>query len=288
MISIHALRVEGDLKRVARLYRLNDFYPRPPGGGRHSALQPQCTFMVFLSTPSGWRATTFCAVFFWYPEFLSTPSGWRATPLRYASTAEAPDFYPRPPGGGRPTRSDVCVVHGVDFYPRPPGGGRRPYRFLAWLCRYFYPRPPGGGRRFARFTLHSPFLFLSTPSGWRATAGALYATVPATISIHALRVEGDWTTTSAGWVRTQFLSTPSGWRATGAPLPRYPHKPDFYPRPPGGGRPGDAISVVKARQFLSTPSGWRATRAFIAQSSRIADFYPRPPGGGRRKSSFLI
>ena len=34
-ISIHALRVEGDPRSQARSGLLRDFYPRPPGGGRH-------------------------------------------------------------------------------------------------------------------------------------------------------------------------------------------------------------------------------------------------------------
>ena len=36
----------------------------------------------------------------------------------------------------------------------------------------------------------------------------------------------------------------------------------FYPRPPRGGRPGCAASVVETTVFLSTPSARRATPAF--------------------------
>ena len=43
-ISIHALRVEGDLKVQQVLNKLLHFYPRPPGGGRH---------LSFVDTPSG-------------------------------------------------------------------------------------------------------------------------------------------------------------------------------------------------------------------------------------------
>ena len=35
-ISIHALRVEGDERRFLHSARYADFYPRPPGGGRLS------------------------------------------------------------------------------------------------------------------------------------------------------------------------------------------------------------------------------------------------------------
>ena len=80
-ISIHALRVEGDLglrfhaelrvaflstpsgwratfKRVGYFSGSRHFYPRPPGGGRpcHNKMHPEKA--KFLSTPSGWRATS--------------------------------------------------------------------------------------------------------------------------------------------------------------------------------------------------------------------------------------
>ena len=82
MISIHALRVEGDqrLKIVLDL-RSTHFYPRPPGGGRLNGIAyKDDAQIVFLSTPSGWRATELpldklCLAV----VFLSTPSGWRAT-----------------------------------------------------------------------------------------------------------------------------------------------------------------------------------------------------------------
>ena len=34
-ISIHALRVEGDLETCRSSFKISNFYPRPPGGGRH-------------------------------------------------------------------------------------------------------------------------------------------------------------------------------------------------------------------------------------------------------------
>ena len=79
MISIHALRVEGDLDMIAEnMYRYS-----------------------FLSTPSGWRATKVDYEHSDLRKFLSTPSGWRATIQFF--TVDQPDFnfYPRPPGGGR-------------------------------------------------------------------------------------------------------------------------------------------------------------------------------------------
>ena len=59
-----------------------------------------------------------------------------------------------------------------------------------------------------------PVLFLSTPSGWRATVYSMTDFPPEAISIHALRVEGDRWAFRAYFPRRLFLSTPSGWRAT--------------------------------------------------------------------------
>ena len=103
VISIHALRVEGDIKALIM----------SPSPG------------PFLSTPSGWRATS--------------PRQGAQTPTRY-------------------------------FYPRPPGGGR-----LRLLNRQAHLEA-----------------FLSTPSGWRATCPCFrVGHNQLSISIHALRVEGD-------------------------------------------------------------------------------------------------
>ena len=41
----------------------------------------------------------------------------------WKGTSERPNFYPRPPRGGRPMLDKI--YHAVeDFYPRPPRGGR--------------------------------------------------------------------------------------------------------------------------------------------------------------------
>ena len=57
-------------------------------------------------------------------------------------------------------------------------------------------------------------LFLSTPSGWRATKTVKQLFIHSVISIHALRVEGDPALQNEFLSALVFLSTPSGWRAT--------------------------------------------------------------------------
>ena len=123
------------------------------------------------------------------------------------------------------------------------------------------------------------------------------------ISIHALREEGDARSEFRLCITLRFLSTPSARRAT-VPLMVFqtPHT-DFYPRPPRGGRQEPMKASVRHRLFLSTPSARRATGADegIRQAQAISihalreegdrrsmtspgiplNFYPRPPRGGR-------
>ena len=58
MISIHALREEGDGLVADIGDVLGHFYPRPPRGGRLGWALPNPSTRLFLSTPSARRATT--------------------------------------------------------------------------------------------------------------------------------------------------------------------------------------------------------------------------------------
>ena len=147
-------------------------------------------------------------------KFLSTPSGWRATLKLVPMSATERDFYPRPPGGGRPCGA-LCVTNLVYFYPRPPGGGRL-YTCPLLMCNHVISihalRVEGDNLSLKQTKVSQ--LFLSTPSGWRATRAAAGLVGCALISIHALRVEGDHLKQSCCAAALK----------------------NFYPRPPGGGR----------------------------------------------------
>ena len=169
------------------------------------------------------------------------------------------DFYPRPPRGGRPSTSPRRQP--VYIFLSTPSAGRAttPTATSACPTADFYPRPPRGGRQ---------------------RAAGLHC-LPETISIHALRGEGDRKLYADRDALKKFLSTPSAGRATAWPVPRalffrisihalrgegdkgcgqrqiFPA--NFYPRPPRGGR-------LKTGGNL-----WK--QAFY--------FYPRPPRGGR-------
>ena len=101
-ISIHALREEGDRCARLALWMADNFYPRPPRGGRHTA-----------SAMSQQRR-----------RFLSTPSARRATVLLQRARTETPISIHalREEGDAVGARCPAALQH---FYPRPPRGGRR-------------------------------------------------------------------------------------------------------------------------------------------------------------------
>ena len=152
-------------------------------------------------------------------------------------------------------------------------------------ANYFYPHPPRGGRHKTTVPCLGRVIFLSTPSARRATDRQKHSSRTFTISIHALREEGDGMCWGFPRRRPKFLSTPSARRATISGAEHRAHGTDFYPRPPRGGRPASVLPWVHASRFLSTPSARRATRAVIETAQALKNFYPRPPRGGRRRPS---
>ena len=85
VISIHALREEGDYAIAAPKGQVQNFYPRPPRGGRQTASAGAEEAVLFLSTPSARRATRTMYRMQTTQAFLSTPSARRATPRASSS-----------------------------------------------------------------------------------------------------------------------------------------------------------------------------------------------------------
>ena len=169
-ISIHALREEGDPSSIKRVQVRYNFYPRPPRGGR--PIPPQATGGILI--------------------FLSTPSAWRATRASSTATSTCSYFYPRPPRGGRP-------------FIKLPEGETLP-EFLSTPSARRATSSCGPASRTSHISIHAlreegdhdlfhshgfVYEFLSTPSARRATRARSCACRCDTISIHALREEGD-------------------------------------------------------------------------------------------------
>ena len=197
--------------------RMPDFYPRPPRGGRLYKRRLR-DVLVPISIHA-----------------LREEGDGPGRQLRVILG----NFYPRPPRGGPTISSTRQPMRMPDFYPRPPRGGRLykrrlrdvlvpisihalreegdgPGRQLRVILGNFYPRPPRGGRHRAHLRPQFRERFLSTPSARRATTATTAGHGYDTISIHALREEGDNPCLYVGGSYNQFLSTPSARRATKA------------------------------------------------------------------------
>ena len=144
------------------------------------------------------------------------------------------------------------------FNPRPPWGGRRPASERAAEAVIFQSTPSVG--RATSNVEYFPYIeeFQSTPSVGRATGKVCFAKVDITISIHALRGEGD--------------------DELEAPIVFMIH---FNPRPPWGGRQRMRGQVTSRLSFQSTPSVGRATFKDNSEEYKELNFNPRPPWGGR-------
>ena len=146
IVSIHALREEGDGRNRRIHQRQGNFYPRPPRGGRQKHGLMNVSSPSFLSTPSARRATEGRRVSLKKRTFLSTPSARRATGrVRVVITFPA-DFYPRPPRGGRHTKA-TTIQEDYAFLSTPSARRATCARVVGiWNYWHFYPRPPRGGR----------------------------------------------------------------------------------------------------------------------------------------------
>ena len=197
VISIHALREEGDAPHTSTAAAASHFYPRPPRGGRpasdlgpwppdpisiHALREEGDTYFYststrnvkFLSTPSARRAT------------CSSLTSRRSTTISIHALREEGDcsdtvhhrccryFYPRPPRGGRPSVLKTGPRPILYFYPRPPRGGRLTWEIVAAACisiSIHALREEGDPRRLRRCLLPCHF-YPRPPRGGRPPSGA--------------------------------------------------------------------------------------------------------------------
>ena len=285
-ISIHALREEGDTLWLTRRFKDADFYPRPPRGGRRVSKWTVLLPPTFLSTPSARRATK-------EPRSALEAEGISIHALREEGDADKV---------GGDVAEIMISIHALReegdeeetqvftdelaFLSTP--SARRATYTSAWnelQEKNFYPRPPRGGRQLARNQSSASSTFLSTPSARRATkiiyfsltdrsisihalreegdnmTSTTYSAIPG-ISIHALREEGDLNVARASGGHREFLSTPSARRAT----------------------MGDGEAPAFVFLFLSTPSARRATRTglrFDGENQSISIHALREEGDSR-------
>ena len=238
-----------------------DFNPRPPRGERLAQKLSNLANKSFQSTPSARRAT--CHSLFFMASvllFQSTPSARRATiSISVPSSAPFISIHALREEGDA---FSMSLIFRSNLFQSTPSARR---------ATVLYPL----------FTI-TGLLFQSTPSARRATMFFTRANHNEKISIHALREEGDYTTTPALSQEWIFQSTPSARRATRQtwsglsglcyfnPRPPrgerhqrhalfHPVVKYFNPRPPRGERPAALSAGRLGGRFQSTPSARRAT-----------------------------
>ncbi len=177
------------------------------------------------------------------------------------------------------TATRFCMYY--YFNPRPPWGGRRRGYCTRRRSGHFNPRPPWGGRPALICSHLINAGFQSTPSVGRATFPLRSRCRRDTISIHALRGEGDQRRRTGhrrhcgisihalrgegdriGGEETRgaqgFQSTPSVGRATRRDL-RRTHDGTFQSTPSVGRATSSSKRYPLSFLFQSTPSVGRAT-----------------------------
>ena len=168
-ISIHVLREEDDLPGAGRWTLYQNFYPRPPRGGRRAYACCTPAPSVFLSTSSARRTTQ--------------PACCRRAVCRISIHVLREEDDPR--SGLPPDRQRRISIHVLREEDDVPAGT------LVTVRYNFYPRPPRGGRPDRLAGLDRECKFLSTSSA-RRTTGCSARTPPfCRISIHVLREEDD-------------------------------------------------------------------------------------------------
>ena len=166
----------------------------------------------FLPTPSARRATKVNGVALAIAQFLPTPSSRRAT-AHTVGQPKSSEFLPTP--SARRATND--------------GRQQRHHRRISTHALREEGDAPAAGV--------AALIVISTHALREEGDLYQYPTPDLTdISTHALREEGDPAGSSRSSHKARFLPTPSARRATRR-VPAGPAtRPDFYPRPPRGGR----------------------------------------------------
>ena len=259
-ISIHALRGEGDDIHAARRISGQDYFnPRPPWGGRRYD-EDEVNRMIDISIHALRGEGDDLDSFFGGVSVVISIHALRGEGdgSALAFSAQIEHFNPRPPWGGRQALIICITKQRNNFNPRPPWGGRLTNLFINAIILLFQSTPSVG-----RATIIDSFficlkIFQSTPSVGRATRYRKIIKAHISISIHALRGEGDLFGDSVIFA-----------------------DPNFNPRPPWGGRQhGDNGGADLSEISIHALRG-EGDRQHILYRRCLLYFNPRPPWGGR-------
>ena len=127
-----------------------------------------------------------------FRKFQSTPSAWRETLLLPFFLFSRSHFNPLPPHGGRPVLTSI--LRSNPAFQSTPSAWRETSFSIKLSSDLIFQSTPSAWRETARQQIHA-FLavqFQSTPSAWRETGQDHGTRLCRSISIHSLRMEGDY------------------------------------------------------------------------------------------------
>ena len=244
---------------------MNNFYPRPPRGGRPQTARPRCPCErnFYPRPPRGGRR-------------LCRGRGASSCGISIHALREEGDIFCfagaysvnsisihalREEGDKIWGMGNVIIAISIHALREE---GDAPKETKASCQFYFYPRPPRGGRLSIMGSGQGAKKFLSTPSARRATSQRLLPLCPALYFYPRPPRGGRRPTRTTTSAAIGFLSTPSARRATLLS---------------GYGRVRDDISIHALRE--------EGDRRTAHTEHRLDDFYPRPPRGGRLRERFI-
>ena len=281
IISIHALRGEGDLWQVQQYPQQWHFNPRPPWGGRQRAAQTVRASSINFNPRPPWGGRLY---------LLKSPP-------------KDKHFNPRPPWGGRRYPVSPRILSRY-FNPRPPWGGRQsqqlpragkavisihalrgegdPRADKRAKSRKGFQSTPSVGR--ATIPAEAAFLrystFQSTPSVGRATWFLPYLSPLSHISIHALRGEGDWSARIFAPKRRISIHALRGEGDKHRPFRQRRHR--TFQSTPSVGRATQLPLIAVVNSIISIHALRGEGDAYFKRLLQVnQNFNPRPPWGGR-------
>ena len=118
IISIHSLRMEGDPDTTTEVQTTEYFNPLPPHGGRQTNHYSETLTSPFQSTPSAWRETSSDWMSRRRPDISIHSLRMEGDVVSVAVSGKPLYFNPLPPHGGRPISSEPIAAT-ISFQSTP-------------------------------------------------------------------------------------------------------------------------------------------------------------------------
>ena len=281
-ISIHSLRMEGDVPRRPSGGQQKNFNPLPPHGGRLANSTVFCTLVYFNPLPPhGGRLYTsgnisdvrYISIHSLRMEGDSSSIYILSPPMHISIHSLRMEGDPL---AQRAEHNPAISIHSLRME------GDLTHCHILSRSRTFQSTPSAWRETFFQIHFFPPRLFQSTPSAWRET---IIKTEKSFAQVIFQSTPSAWRETMSRLNRRlslfSFQSTPSAWRETVSEQCEILRRNHFNPLPPHGGRPQNNLTDAMNAPFQSTPSAWRETSLGGCARSIRKYFNPLPPHGGR-------